>query len=30
MKLRYLGIQIDGSIKTKLDNFEKSLKDLVI
>lgn len=30
MKLRYLGIQVDGSIKTKLDNFEKSLKDLVI
>ena len=30
MKLRYLGIQIDGSIKTKLDAFEKSLKDLVI
>lgn len=30
MKLRYLGIQIDGSIKTKLDNFEKSLKDIVI
>ena len=30
MKLRYLGIQIDGSIKTKLDSFEQSLKDLVI
>lgn len=30
MKLRYLGIQIDGSIQTKLDGFEKSLKDLVI
>ena len=30
MKLRYLGVQIDGSIKTKLDAFEKSLKDLVI
>ena len=30
MKLRYLGIQLDGSIKTKLDNFEKSLKELVI
>ena len=30
MNLRYLGIQVDGSIKTKLDNFEKSLKDLVI
>lgn len=30
MKLRYLGIQIDGSVKTKLDNFEQSLKDIVI
>ena len=30
MKLRYMGIQLDGSIKTKLDNFEKSLGELVI
>ena len=30
MKLRYMGKQIDGSIKTRLDHFEKSLKDLVI
>lgn len=30
MKLRYMGKQIDGSIKTRLDSFEKSLKDLVI
>lgn len=30
MKLRYMGKQIDGSLKTKLDGFEKSLKDLVI
>ena len=30
MKLRYLGQQIDGSIKTKLDKIDKSLKDLVI
>ena len=30
MKLRYLGVQIDGSVKTKLDHFEQSLKDLVI
>jgi len=30
MKLRYLGKQIDGSIKTRLDSFGKSLKDLVI
>lgn len=30
MKLRYMGKQIDGSLKTKLDGFEQSLKDLVI
>ena len=30
MKLRYLGVQIDGSVKTKLDKLEQSLKDLVI
>ena len=30
MKLRYMGIQIDDSVKTKLDSFEKSLKDIVI
>lgn len=30
IKLRYLGQQIDGSIKTKLDKFDKALKDLVI
>ncbi len=30
MKLRYLGIQLDGSVKTKLDSFEKSLGELVI
>ncbi len=30
MKLRYMGVQIDGSIQSKLDSFEKSLKDLVI
>ena len=30
MKLRYMGVQIDGSVKTKLDKFEQSLKDLVI
>lgn len=30
IKLRYLGQQIDGSIKTKLDSFERALKDLVI
>ena len=30
MKLRYAGVQIDGSVKTKLEKFEQSLKDLVI
>ena len=30
MKLRYMGIQLDGSVKTRLESFEKSLKNLVI
>ena len=30
MKLRYMGVQLDGSVKTKLDSFEKSLCELVI
>ena len=30
MKLRYMGQERDGSIKTKLDGFEKSLSELVI
>ncbi len=30
VKLRYSGIQLDGSVKTRLDSFEKSLKTLVI
>lgn len=30
MKLRYSGKQIDGSLKTRLDGFEQSLKDLII
>ncbi len=30
MKLRYMGVQLDGSVKTRLDNFEKSLRDLVV
>ena len=30
MKLRYMGLELDGSIKTKLDGFEKSLSELVI
>ena len=30
MKLRYMGQEIDGSIKSKLDGFEKSLGELII
>ncbi len=30
VKLRYSGIQIDGSVKTRLDSFEKILKNTVI
>ena len=30
MKLRYMGVQLDGSVKTRLEGFEKSLKNLVI
>ena len=30
MKLRYMGVQLDGSVKSKLDAFEKSLGELVI
>ena len=30
MKLRYMGLELDGSVKTKLDGFEKSLSELVI
>lgn len=30
VKLRYLGRQVDGSVKTRLDQFEKSLKNTVI
>ena len=30
MKLRYMGTQLDGTLKTKLDGFAKSLSDLVI
>jgi len=30
MKLRYMGIQIDGSVRSKLNSFEKSLSELVI
>ena len=30
MKLRYMGIQLDGTVKAKLDGFAKSLGELVI
>ncbi len=30
MKLRYMGREIDGALKTRLDSFEKKLKDTVI
>ena len=30
IQIRYSGKQIDGSIKTRLDSFEKSLKKIVI
>ena len=30
MKLRYMGIQLDGTVKSKLDSFERSLSELVI
>ena len=30
VKLRYSGIQLDSSLKTRLDNLEKSLKSLII
>ena len=30
MKLRYLGIQLDGTVKSKLEGFEKRLSELVI
>ncbi len=30
MKLRYQGIQLDGSVKTRLDKFEEALKNTVI
>lgn len=30
IKLRYSGIQLDGSIKTRLDKFEEALKNTVI
>ena len=30
MKLRYGGVQLDGSVKTRLDKFEAALRDTVI
>ena len=30
MKLRYMGIQLDGSVKTRLDAFEKSLRSVIV
>ena len=30
MKLRYMGIQLDGTVKSKLDGFARSLSELVI
>ena len=30
MKIRYSGIQLDGSVKTRLDSFEESIKNIVI
>lgn len=30
VKLRYAGIQLDGSVQKRLENFEKSLKNIVI
>ena len=30
VKLRYMGIQLDGSVKTRLDGFEKALSNIVI
>lgn len=30
VKLRYMGVQLDGSVKTKLDSFSKALSNTVI
>lgn len=30
MKLRYMGIQLDGSIRQRLDSFEKSLRSVIV
>ncbi len=30
IKVRYMGIQLDGSVKTRLDGFERALRDVII
>ncbi|MBQ8372588.1 MAG: ATP synthase F1 subunit delta [Clostridia bacterium] len=30
IKVRYMGIQLDGSVKTRLDGFERALHDVII
>lgn len=30
IKLRYMGVQLDGSLKTRLDGFERALKETII
>lgn len=30
IKLRYMGIQMDGSVKTRLDSFERRLRDTIV
>ena len=30
IKLRYMGVQLDGSVKTRLDGFKRALSDVVI
>ena len=30
MKLRYMGIQLDGSVRSRLDAFEKSLRSVIV
>ena len=30
VKLRYMGVQLDGSVKTKLDSFSEALSNTVI
>ena len=30
VKLRYAGIQLDGSVQKRLESFEKNLKNIVI